>query len=202
MPRDHHDDDRPRRRSYDDDRPKSSGNSTVWIVLLVVGLVVGVPLLICGGMALFGVFALKGAAEWAMAMQPAESFFSQLSTGNTQFAYDQTSPAFKAGMSKAQLDDLVKRHPILGVQNSTTPTNPFVKPTGAEPNRKVTLNYTIDVFDPSVMDEDEDEDIPPKPKKPAPPGNKPKADMKSITCTVIVAEQPDKTWKVDSITVP
>jgi nitrate reductase NapE component len=61
MPRDYDDeddrDDRPRkrrRRDDDDDRDRPPAKSNTGLILLIVGLVVGLPILACAGVGIWG----------------------------------------------------------------------------------------------------------------------------------------------------
>ena len=213
------DDDRPRRarRDRDDDPPKKSNTG---MVLLIVGLAVGIPLLICGGLGVWGVFWVRGKAdEVAGTYQShlaAENFLDTLQRNSIDSAYTAyTTPGFRNGMSKEQFEKLVKANPVLLTTNSHI-QNGYPSPTGTTPNRKLVLIYTVSSFgggsgidDPEFPDDmnppPKPGGVPPKPggvKPPKPIPPKGTTTSPTITCTVTVAEQADKTWKVDGFTVP
>jgi hypothetical protein len=195
MPRDY-DDDRPRRRGYDDDdrprrrdrRPPPPPSSGTGTVLLIVGLVVGVPMvlgvigLVCVGA--FGFMAARapmGNMNASMASIEveitAEEFLGELQSGDSTGAYLSTSSRYRAGTTQMQFDRLVKASPVL----TTTHTADQIGTTsvvGAAPNRTATLTYNVVPFAGG----------------PASP--------RAVTCTVKVAEQPDGTWQVDGFSVP
>lgn len=212
MPRDEYDDDRdddrPRRRRRDrddDDRPPAKSNTGV--ILLVVGLVVGLPMVACAGVFVWGMFAFKKVADQVTTMMggqmAATSFLDRLANGDTAGAYALTSADFKAAQTLDQFERLVKEHPTLTASNHhSQPGMP--NPIGEPPNRTVTLTFVVspgaaspdDDFDP------DDPDAVPKPKaKPKTPPTA-AAKGKAVTCTIRVAEQPDGQWKVDGFTIP
>jgi hypothetical protein len=224
MPRDEYDDrddDRPRRRrdEYDDedDRPRrrrrdpddrdydrQPPKSNTGLILLIVGLVVGLPMLACAGFFVWGMFAFKNVANQFQTMiggsMAAESFLNQLEGGNTQLAYDMTSANFRATTSKAQFEQLVKANPVLTSANSRSESGGLPTPTGTAPTRQLVLTYTVTPgHDPDGFVDEDDPDF--KPKVPKPKAKENPA-AKGIVCTVTVAEQPDGTWKVDKFTVP
>ncbi len=195
MARDYDDDDRPRRRrnEEDDDRPRrrydrpppSSGTGTV---LLIVGLVVGIPMvlgvigLVCVGM--FGFMAARApmgnmnATMTSIEVEmEAEGFLSELEAGDTTGAYLSTTPRYQAGTTQMQFDRLVKANPVLTSPHTASQIG-TTSVVGTSPSRSATLTYNVAPFAAGA----------------GPP--------RAVTCTVKVAEQPDGTWKVDGFSVP
>lgn len=200
MPRDYDDDDRPRRRRYDDDDdddddrprrrdrrpPPQSGGSGVGLVLLIVGLVVGLPLLAVGALACAGVMFWGAAAKapgGGLTMAEidaelaAEEFLDELQSGNTFGAYLSTTSRYQVGTSQAQFDRTVRANPVLTSSHTATQVG-TTSIIGTSPNRTATLTYNV-VPDPG-----------------------PGLGKRTVTCTVRVAEQPGGTWKVDGFSVP
>ncbi|MCU0705053.1 MAG: hypothetical protein MUF18_13855 [Fimbriiglobus sp.] len=210
-------DDRPRRRRDDDeddedDRPRKKRRrreepkSNTGKVLLIVGLAVGIPLLLCAGVSLWGILQVGKVANQIEAgvkgEQAADSFFAALARNDVTGAYDTyTTDAFKASTTKANFEKLVKAHPILTTSNDAT-TGTMPTPVGTKPNRTLTLTYMVETFNPNNWDEDFDEDNPQPKPKPKPPVNPATPTPKAVTCTVVVAEQANGTWKVDKFTIP
>lgn len=206
------DDDRPRRRrDYDDAPPKKGGG--VGMVLLIVGLVVGIPLLVCGGIVWYVVSQVqKGFNEVAGSLESraaAITFLDALERDDVTAAYTaHTTTDFRNGVTQAQFEALVKANPVLTRTNNHNTANVFPTPVGTAPNRKVTFTFTISAFggaDPEPFDPPGTAPgtmkRPPATKKdpfPAPGGPAPKP----VTCTITVAEQPGNTWKVDGFTIP
>jgi hypothetical protein len=209
MPRDYDDDDRddrPRRRSRrdDDDRDRPAPKSNTGLILLIVGLVVGLPVLGCAGLGIWGFFAAKKGIDQVMTMAGGEaaalSFLRTLEGGNVQGAYDLTSANFKATKTKADFEALVKANPVLTSAHIANQSG-FPSPTGTAPNRKMVLTFSlVPGHDFDAMDEDEDDPI--KPKVAKPKGAKENPNAKPLVCTITVAEQADGQWKVDGFTIP
>jgi hypothetical protein len=199
------DEDRPRRRSQgSDDPPKSN----LPVILLVVGLAVGLPLLGCAGFAVWGFFQVKDAVQQEIAgdeaSSAADSFFEALSRQDVNAAYQaHTTDAFKAGTSKDAFARLVKANPVLTTPHWADSGVP-PKPVGQKPNRTVTLTYTVSHDEVGMEDIDPDDQPPgrPVPGRPKPPANPKANQFKTVTCTVVVAEQPNGTWKVDKFSIP
>lgn len=198
------DDDRPRRRRDDEDPPKKKGG--VGVVLLIVGLAVGIPLLICGGVGVWIYFSVKkGLTDFGGTLQAdiaAEGFLNTLELGDIDGAYNSTAASFKATTSKDQFEKLMKANPVLTSSHYATQKG-FPTPTGTPPNRKATFTFTVS---PSSFG---DPDMTPPTGVGKPPVTSPKPPTpstapspKTVTCTINVAEQSDGTWKVDGFTVP
>lgn len=217
MPRDRDDDsrddrdydDRPRRRREYDDPPRKQGGGA-GMVLLIVGLAVGIPVLVCGGVGVWMYFQVKkGFEQLATTVQSemaAVNFLKSLETGNVRAAYDSTTPKFKSTTTFEQFEQLVKANPVLTTSHTANQSG-LPTPTGTAPNRTVTLSFAITPG--QVNDWDEDDAPPGRPRgttlKPPPtvpktPATTPTA--KGITCTLTLVEQADNTWKVDGFTVP
>jgi hypothetical protein len=211
MPRDEYDDrddDRPRkrRRRDDDDYDRPPPKSNTGLILLIVGLVVGLPILACGGFMVWGFFAAKKGFDQVMVMaggeMAAQSFLNALEGNNIQSAYDMTSADYKTKKTKADLEQLVKANPVLTSANYHTNTG-LPTPTGTSPNRKMVMTYSINPGnDPDGFDPDEGEDDPEFKPKVAKPKAKANPNAKGITCTITLAEQADGQWKVDNFTIP
>jgi cellulase/cellobiase CelA1 len=201
--RDREYDDRPRRRKrsrYDEAPPKSNTG----LILLVVGLAVGLPLLVCVGVAAWGFLEVKKVGEQMgagfEAEAGAEEFFEALSRNDVTAAYDaHTTAAFRAGTSREAFTKLVRANPVLTASNWPTSSTVTPKPTGSAPNRTLTLTYTVA---PDEEDDGMDDFDPDTPRRPNPPPRPNAARPKSVTCTVVVAEQPNGSWKVDKFTIP
>jgi hypothetical protein len=203
-------DDRPRRRR-DDDGPKKGGKG--WLIALIV---VGGILLVCGGViGVAAYFINKGIAAASQfvdqvggtmqASMEANSFLSKLDTA-PESAYESTTADYKKTTSKEQFLKLLKDHPVLTEQHyskgGSVPT-----PAGTSPNRKLTVTYTV------IAGVDPNPDTTPTgttstgtgktaatgTRPTVPPSTAPKT--KSVTVTLNMVEQPDKTWKVDGFTV-
>lgn len=193
--------DRPRRRRSRRDEEPPKNNTPM--ILLVVGLAVGLPLLGCAGLGVWFFFEAKKGFDSMEAgfeaSNAADQLFETLSRDDVTTAYQaHTSDAFKAGTSKEAFAKLVKAHPVLTADHWADSGMP-PKPVGTAPNRTVTLTYTVSRDD-VMMDDVADEDAPPG--RPKPPANPKAARFKTVTCTVVVAEQPNGTWKVDKFTIP
>lgn len=192
------DDDRPRRRRYDDDDrprrrpdrppPRNSGSGT-GTVLLIVGLVVGIPLVLgVIGLICAGFFAYQAARVAPANMNPtmaeidaevaAEEFLDELESGNTFGAYLSTSSRYRAGTSQMQFDRTVNANPVLTSSHTANQIG-TTRIIGASPNRTASLTYNVVPF-----------------------AGGPGPGVRTVTCTVKVAEQPDGTWVVDGFSVP
>ncbi len=188
------DDDRPARR------PEKSGGGGGKSVLMVLGIIGGILLvlaLICGGLIWYAVSSAKKAANNLVSQfettAEADSFLSKLSTDQTQAAYDATAPGFKSSMSRDQLEQLIKRNPLLAKHSSRRALT-FNAPTGSSPNRKQTISYEL-----SKLFDDPEPWTPPGQAKPTKLVN---TGPRTVTVTVTVAEQAGGFWKVENITVP
>ena len=210
MPRDYDDDDdrddRPRRRSRrdDDDRDRPPpAKSNTGLILLIVGLVIGLPVLGCAGFGIWAFFAAKKGIDQLQTMiggeMAAQSFLNTLEGGNVSNAYDMTSANFKATKTKAEFEALVKANPVLTSAHVTTQTG-FPSPTGTAPNRKMVLTFSIVPGHDFDAGDEDDPDM--KPKVPKPKGAKENPNAKPAVCTVTVTEQADGQWKVDGFTIP
>jgi len=209
MPRDEYDDedDRPRRRRRrdDDDYERPAAKSNTGVILLVVGLVVGIPVLGCAGLGIWGYFAAKKGFDQLQTMvgaeMAAESFLNTLEGGNIQHAYDMTSANFKSTTTKVQFEQLVKANPALTSSNYYSHSSGIPNATGTAPNRKMVLIFNVTPGDGMDEEDFDDEGEPIKPKVPK-PNAKANPNAKPVNCTITVAEQADGTWKVDGLTVP
>ena len=193
-----------RRRDDDDDddgeddlpirRPQNKGSKTIWIVLGIVALV----LLLVVGVCVGGVYwAFKSAkskvdsvgAQFESSFE-AESFLGKLSTGQTQTAYESGSPAFKSSMSRDQLEQLIKRNPLLTKHRKRTALT-FNAVTGSSPSRKQVIVYEL-------SDSSDDD---PWAQQNQTKGTKIVGGPKIITVTITVAEQAGGFWKVENLSV-
>lgn len=213
--RDDRDDDRPRRRRGDDDGPPRKSNTGM--ILLIIGLAVGIPLLVCGGVVAYFVYVVgqvassvkQGIEQVSSAAQAdvaAGNFLTTLQFGNVEGAYQSTTANFKTTTSLDEFQKLVKANPVLTTTHRAD-TNGFPPLTGTAPNRRSTVIFTVN------PDETGDEmnhvgrTSSTGPIQPG-TGSKPTAPRstapapKGVTCTITVAEQPDGTWKVDGFTIP
>ncbi len=204
--RDDRRDDRPRRRGGDD-APKKGGKG--WLIALII---VGGILLICGGIIAAGAYflsqavtAVSQAANNAITTVQAEvaagNFLTTLQFGNVDGAYDGTTANFKATTSKDAFAKLVKDNPVLAATHHADP-NGLAAVTGAAPNRKATARFVVNPSD--VADEmnhvgSRTTGTGPKSMATKPVSTAPA--VKGVSCTVLVAEQADGTWKVDGFTV-
>jgi hypothetical protein len=202
---DDEEDDRPRRRKRsrrDDEPPKSN----LPVILLVVGLAVGLPILGCVGFGVWVFFETKKGFDSIEAgfeaSSASDTFFEALSRNDVNAAYQaHTTDAFKAGTSKDAFARLVKANPVLTTDHWADSGMP-PKPVGQKPNRTVTLTYTVSQDDPGMDDFDPDDQPQPPRGRPQPPPQPKAAAFKTVTCTVVVAEQPNGTWKVDKFSIP
>lgn len=191
------DDDRPRRRRRRREAEPPKSNTP--IVLIIILLAVGVPLLACAGFGVWGVMefnkTISNIQTGVNASSAADAFFAALTRNDVNAAYDShTTAGFRAGTSRAAFTQLVNQHPVLTAGHLAAPNTFSPTPVGTAPNRTVTLTYTVE---PDVWDDDPDDPAVPPPTKP-----KPGQPTKPVTCTVVVAEQPNGTWKVDKFTIP
>lgn len=206
-------DDRPRRRR-DDDAPKKGGKG--WLIALII---VGGVLLVCGGIIGGIVYVAMQAVAAAtqvldqvggtvQASMEANSFLSKLEYA-PESAYESTTADYKKTTSKEQFLKLVKDHPVLSEQHYSK-SGSVPTPAGTAPNRKLTLSYTVIAgVDPNpdgVTTTGTGKTLTTGSGKVSPTGTKPTAPptetkAKSVTVTLNMAEQPDKTWKVDGFTV-
>ena len=208
--RDDRDDDRPRSRRRDNDDPPKKSN--IGKILLIVGLCVGIPLLICVGVVGFGLMKVgefvKDVGGRVQGQMAATSFMQQIESKNTAAAYAQATPGFKSKMTQAQFDKLVADNLVLTTPNTRT-NPPFPAPEGKAPNRTMKITYEITPGF-NGLDPDDDMDLdatpktgpktakPPKPTKPSKPAD---PNAKACTVTITLVEQADSTWKVDDFSV-
>ncbi len=197
--------DRPRSRRRDnDDAPKKSN---IGKILLIVGLCVGIPLLICVGIVGFGLMKLgdvvKDVGGRIQGEMAATSFLNQISAKNNTGAYSQTTDGFKAKMTQAQFDKLVADNLVLTTPNTKSQSG-IPAPTGKAPSRTMVISFNIT---PGVTGDDEfdfgaTKGTGPKATKPPKPTQPGDPNAKSISVTITVVEQADSTWKVDGFTIP
>jgi len=77
--------------------PKKKGKAWLWILIIVIALIIGGVVA-----ALFGLTSLfSGPTE------PAKQFITDLSTGKTQEAYQDTANIFKEATTEAQFDEFL-----------------------------------------------------------------------------------------------
>jgi hypothetical protein len=199
------DDDRPRRRRYDNDPPKKSNTG---MVLLIVGLAVGIPLLVCAGVVVYVVTQVKKGfneiVSTAQANVAGQQFLSSLELGNVRGAYDSTTPNFRANTTFDQFDRLVKANPALTSSHTATQSG-FPAPAGTAPSRTVSITFTISPTQYGNTGRDPWA-TPTSRKGPGDPGAPvnppPTAPTQGLSCTIRLVEQADNTWKVDGFTVP
>jgi hypothetical protein len=105
------------------ERPRTGSSSkTVWIVLGIVG---GLLLLVCGGCIIGGFFIWKSPLGQKVqaatgAQLAAQDFFQRLGSGNVETAYNATSKGFQSRQSLAQFRAFVDRNP--GLKSAQNPT--------------------------------------------------------------------------------
>ncbi len=192
-----------RRRDDDDDddddfddrpirRPAKSGGGgkTVLIVLGIVGLVLLLVVGGCIGLGYWGFLSAKKSVNNSFsqleAAGEANSFFAKLATDQTQAAYDSTSPAFKASISRDRLQQMINLNPVLTKNSSRRQLSSGIT-SGSTPNLKQTITYELSNFNEPF----------PQPGQPVkPPG------PRTITVTITLAEQPGGFWKVENLTIP
>lgn len=199
-------DDRPRRRRrsrYDEDPPKSNAG----VILLIVGLAVGIPVLICVGIGAWGFLEVKKVGEQMgagfEAEMAAEEFFQTLSRNDADAAYTaHTSDAYRAATTKEAFIKLVRANPVLTASNWPSSSTVTPKPVGTAPNRTLTLVYTVAPDDDSDIDDIDPDDKPAPGRPPVRPGKPNATPLKAVTCTVVMAEQANGSWKVDKFTIP
>jgi hypothetical protein len=122
--------------SYAEDR--GSGNKTLFIVLGVVGGLLLLVLLVCGGLAFFAVRsvqpfmnkAMQMAEDMTQGMMAAQAFLDNIRSDQLDDAYNATTDAFQKRMDREAFDELVHRHPALrqpGALDNTNMNNPNPK---------------------------------------------------------------------------
>ena len=192
-------DDRPRRRDG------GSSNKTLFIILGIVGGMIGLSCLGCAGFFGWGVFqAKKGIEQLADSFGPslaADAFFTNVKL-NPRTAYVSTSQGFKDRQSEAEFKKFVDAHPILTEQVATTQ----VSRTNAdiEPGVPVTLIYTLSATSPFAANDDSEPGFGPPGSK---IGNRPRVNQPvqnnkpdDGTVTLTLVKEGDQ-WKVDDIQV-
>lgn len=196
MPRRYNDEDDD--DDFEDERPRkraSKKKNNTPMILAIVSVVVVVLVLGCGGLVWYAVREtgkkIEEISSAAESEGEAERFLDKLTGEQIQAAYDSTTPAFKTGMSLAQFQQLLKKHPLLTKHDDYRALN-FDNPTGVTPNRKKVTSYELTESDDSELD----------PDSPRPLPKKPKSSPKSLTLTITLAEQPGGLWKVEKLTVP
>lgn len=110
MPRDDEYDDEPRDR-----RPPERGtNTTLWIVLAVIGGVFLLGALACGGLMYFGFRTAQTViGDMTAATGAAETFLNQLQANQATAAYQSAGQTFKAAQTPEQFAQFVAKHPML-----------------------------------------------------------------------------------------
>jgi flagellar basal body-associated protein FliL len=108
------------REGYDDDRnddrrpPARGSNSTLWIVLGVLGGLFLLTIAACGGAAFFGFRAAKDVVgQFAVSTGAAEAFLDKLQSNQIPAAYKETSAAYQAGTSQEQFAAFIAKNPAL-----------------------------------------------------------------------------------------
>jgi hypothetical protein len=132
------------------DSGSSSGSNTTLIIVGIVGGVVLVFLLVCGGLAFLAIRAAKegmeairpmmeGLEEMAQSQNVANDFLENIRVARLEAAYQSTTESFKKRLSRKAFDELVQQHPELKQQdvfpipdvpqNASKPqAQPFVAP--------------------------------------------------------------------------
>ena len=197
MPRDRDGDE----YEYTERRGGSSSTKTVFIVLGIVGGLILLGIIGCVGIIGYSAFqATKGFGDVFGSTSSSSSFFEHLSGGRIDAAYNGTSADYKAQISRAQFDDLLKKYPLLTKNASHTMSKMnMVTTTGTK--KSTTLEFTIleDGHPDAMVDDDDDPDLKPKPKAP----KKPDAAVqpKSLVVTLTMIEENGQ-WVVDKMTIP
>ena len=154
------------------DSGSSSGSNTTLIIVGIVGGVVLVFLLVCGGLAYLAINAAKegmeairpmmeGFEEMAQSEHIANDFLENIRAGRLDAAYQSTTESFKKRLSRKAFDELVQKHPELKQQdvfpmfdmdqNASKPqTQPFTGPyryrySAARKDGKEPLEFKITV---------------------------------------------------------
>ena len=184
-------DDRPRRESSG-----GSSNRTLWIILGVLALVVGVPCLGCVGIFGWGVFKVKEGVEQfgnTIVVSAAGTKFLDDTKRNPKTAYATTTDKFQSEMTEAEFVAYVKDHPILTEQNSKNLTSPLNF--DIESGEPVKLEYELSVKSPIGTEQT-------TPRTARRIGNPPpKKDLPDDATATIILVQQNGQWKVDSFDV-
>jgi hypothetical protein len=115
--------------SYAEDR--GSGNKTLFIVLGVVGGLLLLVVLVCGGLAFFAVSTVKPFMNKAMemaedmnqGMAAAQAFLENIRSDRLDDAYKATTAAFQKRMDREAFEDLVHQYPTLRQPGALENTN-------------------------------------------------------------------------------
>jgi hypothetical protein len=121
------------------------------VVLIVLGSVVGalfLMVLVCGGMAFVFVTKasqaigpqLQAQADLIAADMAVQGFLNQLATGQTDVAYDSTTPAFRAKQTLPQFKTFVEGNPLLTKFITAQQAPMMNNPPGLQ---QMTLHYTL-----------------------------------------------------------
>jgi hypothetical protein len=98
-----------------------SGSRTTLIIVGIIGGVVLVFLMVCGGLVYLGIRAFKetmeplveGVKEMAESQAVANQFLENIRANRLDAAYQSTTEGFQKGMSRKAFDELVQKHPEL-----------------------------------------------------------------------------------------
>jgi len=104
--------------SYDEGS-RSSGTSTVVVVLAIIGGVVLGIVVVCGGVAYFAIqkmapvinAAVQSGQEFQKSIQTAVAFLDDIHANRLDQAYQMTSEDFQAHTSQKELEELVRKYP-------------------------------------------------------------------------------------------
>jgi hypothetical protein len=123
-----------------------SGNRTAVTIAAIVGGVIVVFLLVCGGLVYVGLRAFESMKEMVQPMVEsieqmaqsqviAEAFLAEIRANNLDAAYQSTTEGFKRRMSRQAFEELVQRHPELkqpalplGPDVNRNPSRPQTQP--------------------------------------------------------------------------
>ena len=182
--------DEPRQRRTSKQRGKKNNTP---LIIAAVAVVAVVLIASCAGIAWWAIStttkAIQEISGQEDSSEEAENFLGKLSSEQTQAAYDSATPAFQQSMTREQFQLLLQKHSLLTRHTDARPLT-FDNPTGIAPNRR-----RMTTFELTESDDDNDPGAPRPKLKPRPAG------PKSLTVTIIVAEQPGGYWKVDGMTV-
>jgi hypothetical protein len=129
-------------RHDDRRRPTRGSNSTLWIVLGVLGGLFVLAIAVCGGLAYFGFQTAKDmVGQFTVATGAAEQFLDKLQANQIPAAYQSTSTSFRAGMSQEKFEKFVAQYPMLtGHTGRTAGTFNMMQVNGVN---KFRIQYTL-----------------------------------------------------------
>jgi hypothetical protein len=106
---------------------RKTSKKTIWIILGIVGGLVIIGCLGCGGVAVY--FGKRMFAELPAAQQTADVFLADIAAGRLDEAYARTSQTFRTATSLEQFKKFVGRFPALTQNTSRSYTGFFINQT-------------------------------------------------------------------------